>query len=131
MIVDIQVMKKRPPPGQRGITVQHALDEPQEVSETANLRQSTTGLPFVVWISPRAGARHGVRVKVSVGPHFGPEQRGGYALRPFRHVDGPRLNQIDEALLERWADANQDVLVAYWDGTIPFTQDAINKLAPV
>lgn len=32
----------------------------------SNLSPRKTGLPFVVWISPRGGARHDVRVKVSL-----------------------------------------------------------------
>lgn len=35
--------------------------------ELANLFPKHTGLPFVVWISARGGARHDVRVKVSRG----------------------------------------------------------------
>jgi hypothetical protein len=34
----------------------------------ANLSPKRTGLPFVVWISPKAGAAHDVRVTVSKGP---------------------------------------------------------------
>ena len=42
----------------------------------ANLFPATTGLPFVVWISERGGARHDIRVKVS--------RNAKVILRPLR-----------------------------------------------
>lgn len=97
----------------------------------ANLRAKTTGLPFVVFISQKAGARHDARVKVSSGPRVQPDQMGSYQLRPFGHTDGPRLDPGDEARLRAWVDLNLDVLVSYWDGRIAFTEDAIELLKPV
>jgi hypothetical protein len=41
--------------------------EVEGLFEMANLSPKRTGLPFVVWISPKAGAPHDVRVKVSKG----------------------------------------------------------------
>jgi len=40
----------------------------QALFEMANLRPERTGLPFVVFISQKGGARHNVRVKVARGP---------------------------------------------------------------
>ena len=97
----------------------------------ANLRSKTTGLPFTVFISQRAGARHDARVKVSDGPRVQADQMGSYQLRPFRHTDGPRLGPGDEAALQAWIALNLDALIRYWDGDIAFTEDAIDLLKPV
>jgi hypothetical protein len=97
----------------------------------ANLRSKTTGLPFVVFISQKAGARHDARVKVSDGPRVQPDQMGSYQVRPFRHTDGPRLDPADEARLQAWVGLNRDVLISYWNGQIEFTEDAIELLKPV
>jgi hypothetical protein len=40
-------------------------EAPDEFFDVANLFPKHTGLPFVVWISYRGGARHDIRVKVS------------------------------------------------------------------
>ena len=76
-----------------------------------SLRAKTAGLPFVVFIAQKAGARHDARVTVSAGPRVQPDQMGSYQLRPFRHTDGPRLDPGDEARLRAWVDLNLDVLV--------------------
>jgi hypothetical protein len=39
--------------------------EPDGLFEMANVSPKRTGLPFVVWISPKAGELHDVRVKIS------------------------------------------------------------------
>jgi len=36
--------------------------------EMANLFPRTTGLPMTIWVSPKGGARHDARVKVSMTP---------------------------------------------------------------
>ena len=96
-----------------------------------NLRPKTTGLPFIVFISQRAGARHDVRVKVSPTPRVQPVNMSTYALRPFRHESGPRLSSGEDAQLEPWVALNEQVLVAYWNADTGFTEDAIEQLVPV
>jgi hypothetical protein len=54
----------------------------QATYEMANLRPERTGLPFVVFISQRAGANHAVRVKVSQGARVHPHNMGVYAVKP-------------------------------------------------
>jgi hypothetical protein len=39
-----------------------------ELFDMANLFPRTTGLPMTIWLSPRGGARHDARVKVSSTP---------------------------------------------------------------
>ncbi|SRR5579875_3504881 len=97
--------------------------------EMANLRPDTTGLPFVVWISQRAGARHDVRVKVAHSPKMkDPTDLGTYALRPFRHVEGPPLAAAEEALLRQWIELNRQALLDFWDGAIEYTEDVLKVL---
>ena len=97
----------------------------------SNLRQRTTNLPFTVWISQKDGAQHGARVKVAAGPKVAPSQMGSYAVRPFRHTDGLKLSSYEERCLEFWIELNRDVLMAYWDGSIEYTQDAIEAIKPL
>ena len=100
--------------------------------EMANLSPKRTGLPFVVWISPKAGARHGVRVKVSKSPKVNPAELISVALRPDVHVvGGASMAAHDLSLLKKWAQLNEDVILKYWDGDIEYTEDAIAALKPI
>jgi len=100
--------------------------------EMANLPPKRTGLPFVVWISPKAGAPHDVRVKVSKAPRVHPSELISVAIRPDVHEVGSRkLSAQDLALLKKWIEANYDVIVKYWDGDIEYTEDAIAALKPI
>jgi hypothetical protein len=104
----------------------------QATYEMANLRPDTMGLLFVVWISQCAGARHDVRVKVAHCPRLkSPSDLGTYAVRPFRHVEGPALSSADEDLLRRWVELNRQVLIDFWDGRIEYTEDVLRVLKPV
>lgn len=100
--------------------------------EMANLSPRLTGLPFVVWISPKAGASHDVRVKISRGPRVHPDELISVAIRPAVHVvGGARLSSQDLALLKEWVELNYDVILRYWDGDIEYTEDAIAALKPI
>src|SRR6266851_9402396 len=101
-----------------------AAPEGQALFDMANLRPERTGLPFVVFISQRGGARHDVRVKVAPGPRVRPSEMVTVAVRPSVRVVRGTLDPADLALLRRWIDLNQDVLVRYWDGIIEYTEDA-------
>ena len=85
----------------------------------------------MVWISPKAGAPHGVRVKVSKGPKVNPAELISVAIRPDVHVVGGSMTAHDFALLKRWVELNQDVIVKYWNGEIEYTEDAIAALKPI
>jgi hypothetical protein len=110
-----------------------AVAEPDSegLFEMANLSPKRTGLPFVVWISPRAGAAHDVRVKVSKGPKAHPSEWISVAVRPDVHVVGGKMTAHDLGLLRRWIDLNRDVLVKYWEGEIEYTEDAIAALKAI
>ena len=97
----------------------------------ANLRPERTGLPFVVFISQRGGARHDVRVKVAQSARVRPSEMVTVAIRPEVRVIRGRMDSAELALLHRWIELNQDVLVRYWDGSIEYTEDAIAALRPI
>jgi hypothetical protein len=98
----------------------------------SNLSPKRTGLPFVVWISPRGGASHDVRVKVSKGPKALPEEFVTVTVRPEVQVIGPgKLPARDLKLLRRWIKLNREVLVQFWEGEIEYTEDVLNRLLPL
>src|SRR5258708_37466155 len=89
-----------------------ATPEGEGLFETANLPPRRTGLPFVVWISPKAGAPHDVRVKVSRGPKVHPAELISVAIGPDVHVvRGGSLSGHNLALLDRWAEVNRDAII--------------------
>src|SRR5215472_6292022 len=97
----------------------------------ANLRPERTGLPYVVFISQRAGARDDVRVKIAPSTRVRLSEMVTVALRPSVRVVRGRFAPRDLDLLRRWIDLNQQVLIDYWNGTIGYTEDAMNALRPV
>ena len=110
------------------------VTEPAEdLFEMANLSPGLTGLPMVVWISERGGARHDARVKVSLvhGRRARPDLTTSVSVRPdVRVVAGPALDPHDLALVRRWVELNRDALIAYWDGDL-LTDEVIARLRPV
>ena len=102
--------------------------EGQALFDMANLRPERTGLPFVVFISQRGGARHDVRVKIARSAKVRPSEMVTVALRPNIRVIRGLLDPHDLALLAEWLELNKDVLVQYWDGHIEYTEDAIGAL---
>jgi len=104
-----------------------AAPESEGLFEMANLFPRHTGLPFVVWISYKGGAKHDVRVKVSHGPKALPSEMVSVAMRPHVHVVEGKLNASDLALLTKWIELNHDVLLKYWEGEID-TKDAIDAI---
>lgn len=95
--------------------------------DMANLFPRHTGLPFVVWISSRGGAKHDVRVKVAPGPKARPDEMITVGLRPDVHVVEGTLSSRDLALVARWIEINRDVLLRYWEEEID-TVDALGEL---
>lgn len=99
-----------------------------ELFEMANLRPETTGLPFIVWISPGLNAQHDIRVKVSLNPRPGPDMTS-VALRPNLSVtDGPALSPENFRLLEVWVKLNFETLLAFWEGQIEYIEDVLTRL---
>jgi hypothetical protein len=105
--------------------------EGEALFEMANLSPKRTGLPFVVWISPKAGVPHDVRVKVSQGPKVHPSELISVAIRPDVRVVGGELSAHDLSLLRESVELNRDVIIKYWEGDIEYTEDAIAALKPI
>jgi len=103
----------------------------QALFEMANLRPEGTGLPFVVFISQKGGARHDVRVKVARGSKVRASEMITVAVRPNVRVIRGALDPDDLARLADWIDLNRGVLVDYWNGDIEYTEDAITALKPL
>ena len=97
----------------------------------ANLRPERTGLPFVVFISQKGGARHDVRVKVARAPKVRPSEIVTVALRPSVRVIRGRLDPRDLDLLRHWLEINEQVIVDYWNGDIEYTEDALSALRQI
>jgi hypothetical protein len=103
----------------------------QATFEMANLRPERTGLPFVVFISQRGGARHDVRVKLARGSKVRPSEMITVAVRPTPRLIRGKINAHEFDLVKRWLELNMDVLVDYWTGDIEYTEDALNAIKPI
>ncbi len=97
----------------------------------ANLSPKRTGLPYVVWISPRGNAQHDVRVQISRGPKVRPGEFVSVALRPTLRVVEGELTADEMRLLQAWVAINFDVIVQFWDGVIEYTENALAALLPL
>jgi hypothetical protein len=98
--------------------------------EMANLFPKHTGLPFVVWISVRGGARHDVRVKVSANSKATPGEMATIGIRPEVRIIEGELDAYALAQLTAWVELNRATLLSYWEGDID-TQDALDALRRV
>jgi hypothetical protein len=98
--------------------------------EMANLFPKHTGLPFVVWISVRGGARHDVRVKVSSSAKAVPGDMATVGVRPGIKVLEGKMETQALTLLRGWIELNRSTLISYWEGEID-TQDALEALVKV
>ena len=103
-----------------GASVDPAVEEERDLFEMANLYPRTTGLPVTVWVSPKGGARHDVRIKVAhtPGDRMDIEDAAVVSVRPQPSVlHGELKAEIAHPVLA-WAALNTDALVAYWDGEL-------------
>ncbi|MGE0259589.1 MAG: hypothetical protein AB7H71_14085 [Alphaproteobacteria bacterium] len=107
-------------------------DIADDLFEMANLFPHRTGLPMTVWVSPRAGARHDVRIKVNLthGNQMNAANTAVVGVRPLPHLIAGRLTPDDERLVFEWVALNTDALIAYWEGQID-TIDLGERLAPI
>ena len=101
--------------------------EVESFYDMANLFPKHTGLPFVVWISSRGGAKHDVRVKIAPGPKARLEEMVTVGLRPEVHVVEGTLSARDLALVGQWIEMNRETLLRYWEEEID-TVDALQQL---
>ena len=106
--------------------------ESDDLFEMANLFPHRTGLPMTVWVSPRGGARHDLRVKVNLthGNQMNAANTAVVGVRPTPHIIAGRLSPEDERLIFEWVILNTAVLIEYWDGQID-TIDLGERLRPI
>jgi hypothetical protein len=110
------------------MTVRVPLETEDDFYFMSNLPPSFTGLPFLVWISPRGYARHDVWVKVSRSHKV---KRGEFitvAVRPEVMVLRGELSSTELELLRHWIELNREVLVQFWEGDIQYTLEVLAKL---
>ena len=103
----------------------------QALFEMANLRPERTGLPFVVFISQKGGARHDVRVKLARGAKVRPSDMITVAVRPRPRIIRGSISAQEFELVRRWIELNMNMLVDYWTGDIEYTEDALAAIKPV
>jgi hypothetical protein len=99
--------------------------EGQASFDMANLRPERTGLPFVVFISQRDGARHDIRIKLARAAKVRPSEMITVAVRPIPRVIRGRINARELELVRRWIELNETMLVDYWNSDIEYTEDAL------
>jgi hypothetical protein len=93
--------------------------ESDELYEMANLFPRTTGLPMVVWVSPKGRARHGPRVKVSTTPgKMGIGNSAVVGIRPRPRLIEGDLATADPRLVSDWIVLNEAALMDLWNEKI-------------
>jgi hypothetical protein len=102
----------------------------QDLFLMSNLSPKRTGLPFVVWISPKGKARHDVRIKVSKSPKV-TEDWVIVAIRPEVRIIHGNLPASSLDALKQWVKLNCDALVRFWEGDIEYTEDVLTQLRPL
>jgi hypothetical protein len=107
-----------------------ALIEDEDLFEMVNIRPELSGLPFIVWISEKGGARRDVRVKVSPGPRVR-EFSATISVRPQIEVLAGELSPRDLRLVRDWIELNRDTIIRYWNGDILYTDEALAALKPL
>jgi len=103
----------------------------QAMFDKANLRPERIGLPLVVFISQKGGARHGVRIKLARTAKVRPSEMLTVAVRPTPRLIRGKMTAYEFNLVRRWIELNRSMLIDYWDGTIEYTEDALNAIKPI
>ena len=115
-----------------GKVASDTADEGDDLFEMANLFPHRTGLPMTVWVSPRGGARHDVRIKANMtrGNQMNAANTAVVGVRPAPHLISGRLSPEDERLLFDWIRLNAAALIACWEVRID-TIDLGERLKPI
>lgn len=106
-----------------------AFDYEDDAFLMANLRQKTTGLPMVIWVSEKQ-ASHGARIKVSTNhsDKINLDETVSVSIaNPPEIVAGYGLSNKDLQLVSAFIKLNEKLLVDYWNSEID-TGDLITDL---
>jgi hypothetical protein len=96
----------------------------------ANLKPTKTGLPFVVFITSENPLSPDPFITLSRSPNFQDAFATFTITDPIGLASGVLIGpNVDK--VEAWVKKNQSVLIGYWDGTIPYTDDVMEKLVSV
>lgn len=108
---------------------ERSLSEEDELYLMASLHPRDTGLPRMVWASPRGGARHDARLKVSAvpGDRLQLEDAPVIALRPEPRLLHGELDAAELRAICAWATLNLELLVDYWEDRAT-TFDLVHRL---
>lgn len=104
--------------------------EDLEPFEMANLRQKTTGLPMVIWLSEKGHTQHGPRIKASKNHSDKMDIHDAVSVSitsPPDIVAGTGLNPKDFEAVSRYIELNKKVLLQYWNYEID-TAELIGSL---
>jgi hypothetical protein len=96
-----------------------------------NLRPDRTGLPYVVFISQKGGARHDVQIKLARAAKVRASEMLTVAVRPAPRLIRGTMNREEFDLVKRWIELNQNVLIDYWNGDIEYTEDVLAAITPL
>src|SRR5262249_39327045 len=97
-----------------------AAAEEEMLGDMATFSPAVTGVHNTIFVSTKAGVRHGPRIKVAIDPptHFRAD--GETASVTF---DGDVVaGDVTAAVLKdirRFIELNREALIAYWEQTIP------------
>ncbi len=99
-------------------SLEWAMSEEDELFLMANLYPRTTGLPMTVWVGPKAGVQHDVRIKVSQthGNRMDLRDAAVVAVRPKPRLLHGRLKSADLDVVQRWIALNEAAIIAHWNG---------------
>jgi hypothetical protein len=94
------------------------MSEADELFLMTNLYPASTGLPMVVWVGPSYGARHDVRIKVSMahGTRMDPSNLAVVAVRPVPRVITGHLSAADFQRVVLWIELNEAAILDHWNG---------------
>jgi hypothetical protein len=106
-------------------------DGGQATFDMANLRPDRTGLPYVVFIPQKGGARHDVRIKLARAAKVRPSEMLTVAVRPAPQLIRGTMNREEFDLVKRWIELNRNVLIDYWNGDIEYTEDVLAAITPL
>jgi hypothetical protein len=93
------------------------------LSDMANFRGDSTGLPMVVHLYAGSGGPHAMRVKAS--KKYGdklPQDSGMFAIAPHKNMavigNTGDIKNADIEILKTWIKLNLDILDKYWNGDV-------------